>query len=198
MPCHHHHHHHHHHHFLALAGGGKDEGSKSGQASLGGKSLLDCVIYARVAGAACAKYVWGDSVKVTSLAALAGGGLVKPDDPDAKIKFLAAEALCGVGGLVFDALGIFANELGRRDYVTGEMWKTKPPFRLALNMAASDEIAWHCKHYTAHKIMKFYESGAALAHDMGVPVAKMEESIEASLKTAENPDGGPYPRLPER
>jgi hypothetical protein len=23
-------------------------------------------------------------------------GLVKPDDPDAKIKFLAAEALCGV------------------------------------------------------------------------------------------------------
>ena len=49
-------------------------------------------------------------------------GLVKPVDPDAKIKFLAAEALRGVGGLVFDALGNrFANELGRRDYVTGEM-----------------------------------------------------------------------------
>merc|ERR1719183_2789140 len=32
-------------------------------------------------------------------------GLVKPDDPDAKIKFLAAEALRGVGGLVFDANG---------------------------------------------------------------------------------------------
>ena len=30
-------------------------------------------------------------------------GLVKPDDPDAKIKFLAGEALRGVGGLVFDA-----------------------------------------------------------------------------------------------
>merc|ERR1712100_996147 len=45
-------------------------------------------------------------------------GLVKPDDPDAKIKFLAAEALRGVGGLVFDANGKrFANELGRRDYV---------------------------------------------------------------------------------
>ena len=37
-------------------------------------------------------------------------GLVKPDDPDAKIKFLAAEALRGIGGLVFDALGNrFAN-----------------------------------------------------------------------------------------
>merc|ERR1711988_324283 len=59
-------------------------------------------------------------------------GLVKPDDPDAKIKFLAAEALRGVGGLVLDANGKrFANELGRRDYVTGEMWKNKPPFRLA-------------------------------------------------------------------
>merc|ERR1719159_1366875 len=43
-------------------------------------------------------------------------GLVKADDADAKIKFLAAEALRGVGGLVFDANGRrFANELGRRD-----------------------------------------------------------------------------------
>ena len=123
-------------------------------------------------------------------------GLVKPDDPDAKIKFLATEALRGVGGLVVDALGIFANELGRRDCVTGEMWKNKPPFRLALNMAASEEIAWHCKHYNGHKITKFYESGAALAQDMRVPVSKMEESREASLETVENPDGGPYPAYP--
>merc|ERR1719243_112865 len=41
-------------------------------------------------------------------------GLVKPDEPDAKIKFLAAEALRGVGGVVIDANGKrFANELGR-------------------------------------------------------------------------------------
>merc|ERR1719399_996089 len=57
-------------------------------------------------------------------------GLVNPKDADAKVKFLAAEALRGVGGLVFDANGNrFANELGRRDYVTGEMWKNKAPFR---------------------------------------------------------------------
>ena len=40
--------------------------------------------------------------------------------------------------------------------------------------------------------MKFYESGAALAQDTGVPVSKMEESSEAhyqaSLKTTEDPD----------
>ena len=60
-----------------------------------------------------------------------------------------------------------ANELGRRDYVAGEMWKNKPLFRLALNKAASDEIVWHCRHYTGRGMMKFYESGAALAQDLG-------------------------------
>ena len=127
--------------------------------------------------------------------------LVKPDDPDAKIKFLAAEALRGVGGVVFDALGNrFANELGRRDYVTGEMWKNKSPFRLALNKAASDEIVWDCKHCTGRGMMKFYESCATLAQDMGVSVSLMEESIEAdyqaSLKAAADPDGGPFPPYP--
>ena len=49
-------------------------------------------------------------------------GLVKPDDPDAKVKFLAAEALRGVGGIVLDANGNrFCNELGRRD---SQMQKT--------------------------------------------------------------------------
>ena len=80
-------------------------------------------------------------------------GLVKPDDPDDKIKFLEAEALRGVVGLVFDALGNrFVNELGRRHHVTEEMWRNKPPFRLALNKAASDEIAWHCKPWQCKRL----------------------------------------------
>merc|ERR1712187_445161 len=128
-------------------------------------------------------------------------GLVKPDDPDAKVKFLAAEALRGVGGLVFDANGKrFANELGRRDYVTGEMWKNKPPFRLALNKAAADEIIWHCKHYTGRGVMKFYENGEALAKDMGVPLSTLEQQhqahFEAAKKTEKDPDGGSFPAYP--
>merc|ERR1719261_1723746 len=96
-------------------------------------------------------------------------GLVKPSEPDAKIKFLAAEALRGVGGIILNKNGVrFANELGRRDYVTGEMWKNKAPFRLVLNKAASDEIIWHCKHYTGRGVMKFYESGEAFAKDINV------------------------------
>ena len=128
-------------------------------------------------------------------------GLVKPDDPDARIKFLAEEELCRVGGLVFDANGnLVANELRRRDCVMGEMRKNKPPLRLALNRAASDGIARHCKHCTERGVTKLHESGTALAEGMGVPVSKMEELIaahcQASLKTVKNPDRRPYPAYP--
>ncbi|CAE8585710.1 unnamed protein product [Polarella glacialis] len=128
-------------------------------------------------------------------------GLVKPDDADAKIKFLAAEALRGVGGIILDAEGNrFANELGRRDYVTGEMWKSKPPFRLCLNKAAADEIIWHCKHYTGRGVMKFYGSGDELAKDMGVSLSVLEATHEAhyqaAKKTEKDPDGGSWPAYP--
>merc|ERR1719206_735896 len=113
-------------------------------------------------------------------------GLVKPDDPDAKIKFLAAEALRGVGGIILNKDGYrFANELGRRDYVTGEMWKNKPPFRLCLNEAASDEIIWHCKHYTGRGVMKAYESGTALAADMGIELSVLQETHDAHFDAAQ-------------
>merc|ERR1719327_2445903 len=76
-------------------------------------------------------------------------GLVHPDEPDAKVKFLAAEALRGVGGVLLTMDGHrFSNELGRRDYVTGEMWKNKgvtlgscTGFFLCLNSKASNEMA---------------------------------------------------------
>ena len=68
-------------------------------------------------------------------------GLEKSEDPDAKIKLLVAEALRSVRILVLDAYGKhFADELGRRDYMTGENWKTKPLFHLCLNEDASEEI----------------------------------------------------------
>ena len=44
--------------------------------------------------------------------------------------------------------------------------------------------------------MKLFESGAALAGDMGVLVSKMKDSIkahnQAALKVAQDPDGGPF------
>lgn len=79
---------------------------------------------------------------VLVLSANSNTGLVDPNEPDAKVKFLAAEALRGVGGLLLDSEGMstpafsrclclacdvyrsdtcvfagnrFANELGHRD-----------------------------------------------------------------------------------
>jgi flavocytochrome c len=124
-------------------------------------------------------------------------GLVKPDDADAKVKFLAAEALRGVGGVLIDMEGKrFANELGRRDYVTGRMWKNKPPFRLCLNSKAANEIHWHCEHYKGRGVMKFYESGKELCQEMDIPVKTLETTFTAyntiAAKQTEDPDGGPY------
>merc|ERR1711904_359239 len=106
-------------------------------------------------------------------------GLVKPDDADAKVKFLAAEALRGVGGVLIDRNGKrFANELGRRDYVTGRMWKSEAPFRLCLNSKASKEIHWHVEHYCGRGVMKRYASGAELAKDMGIDVSVLKQTFD--------------------
>ena len=49
-------------------------------------------------------------------------------------------------------------------------------------------------------VERVHESGTGLALDTGVPVSKMEESInahnQASLKTGQNPDGRPFPANP--
>ena len=63
-------------------------------------------------------------------------------DIDANGLLNVSAILRGVGDLVFFAHGShFADELGKQDYVSGELWKNELPFRLALNRAASDSIA---------------------------------------------------------
>jgi len=80
------------------------------------------------------------------------------------------------------------------------MWKNKAPFRLCLNKAASDEIIWHCKHYTGRGVMKFFESGRALAAEIGCSADHMSKVVqahkEAADKMAKDPEGGPYPAYP--
>merc|ERR1719397_1056015 len=48
--------------------------------------------------------------------------------------------------------------------------------------------------------MKFYESGQALAKDMGIPVSVLEQTTEAhyqaAMKTEKDPDGGSWPAYP--
>lgn len=112
-------------------------------------------------------------------------GIVNPKDPNAKVKFLAAEALRGVGGIMVNADGIrFVDELGRRDHVSGEMFKNKAPFRLILNSKASMEIEWHCKHYVGRGIMKRYNNSHELAKDMGISSAVLQKTYEEYNKAA--------------
>lgn len=115
-------------------------------------------------------------------------GLVHPDEPNAKVKFLAAEALRGVGGILLDREGQrFADDLGTRDYVTGRMWEhNKPPYRLVLNSGAGREIEWHVKHYQARGLMKFYQNGNQLAQDMGISAQQLQASFAKYNEHAKN------------
>lgn len=121
-------------------------------------------------------------------------GLVDPKEPEAKVKFLAAEALRGVGGLLIDAEGQrFADELGHRDYVTGRIWENgKYPIRLILNSEASNQIEWHVKHYVGRGLMKRYETGYDLAKEMGIKPEVLKETFDKynhGAKTKTDPFG---------
>ena len=104
-------------------------------------------------------------------------GLVNPKEPNAKVKFLAAEALRGCGAIMLDKNGNrFANELGRRDYVSTQMLNGQGPFRLILNAGAAKKIEWHCKHYTGRGLMKYMKDGKELANEMGISLSKLDSS----------------------
>lgn len=114
-------------------------------------------------------------------------GLVHPDDPDAKVKFLAAEALRGCGGVLIDKHGNrFCNELGRRDYVSEQMWKNEGPFMLLLNSKASQEIEWHCKHYVGRGIMRRFENGRDVAKALNIAPEKLEDTFKKYNEVAES------------
>jgi len=131
-------------------------------------------------------------------------GIIHPGEPDAKVKFLAAEALRGVGGVLLDINGNrFCNELGRRDYVTGMMWKNQgvklgntTGYFLCLNGKASSEISWHCKHYKGRGIMKSYNNMAEFAKEYSIPLANIETTFksynEIAAKQEKDPQSGPY------
>merc|ERR1719434_678628 len=68
-----------------LYAAGEVAGGVHGNNRLGGNSLLDCVVFGRVAGKAAAKYMLGDKVKATSLAELSGGGHVEASKSDQAI-----------------------------------------------------------------------------------------------------------------
>ncbi|KAL2862015.1 FAD binding domain-containing protein [Aspergillus pseudodeflectus] len=109
-------------------------------------------------------------------------GLVDPKDPTAKFKFLAAEALRGEGGLLLNSDGErFSDELGHRDYVSGQMWKEKEkgkwPIRLILNSKASNVLDFHTRHYSGRGLMKKI-TGKELAKEIGCGEAALKKTFD--------------------
>ncbi|KAJ5936608.1 hypothetical protein N7466_003058 [Penicillium verhagenii] len=109
-------------------------------------------------------------------------GLVDPKDPGAKFKFLAAEALRGEGGLLLNSDGQrFSDELGHRDYVSGQMWiekeKGKWPIRLVLNSKASKVLDFHTRHYSGRGLMKKM-TGKELAKEIGCGEAGLQKTFD--------------------
>mmetsp|Transcript_14285 Transcript_14285/g.24438 ORF Transcript_14285/g.24438 Transcript_14285/m.24438 type:complete len:616 (+) Transcript_14285:50-1897(+) len=122
-------------------------------------------------------------------------GLVDPREPDAKVKWLAAEALRGAGGILLDGQGRrFCNELGHRDYVTGEMNKNQGPFWLVLNQKAAESIEWHCKHYKGRGLMELVNDGQALAKFTGVDGNVLQKTLNDYNKVAASKKD-PYGKL---
>ncbi|KXG52136.1 Flavocytochrome c [Penicillium griseofulvum] len=109
-------------------------------------------------------------------------GLVDPKDPNAKFKFLAAEALRGEGGLLLNSEGQrFSDELGHRDYVSGKMWEEKEkgkwPIRLVLNSKASKVLDFHTRHYSGRGLMKKM-TGAELVAEIGCGEAALKKTFD--------------------
>ena len=73
----------------------------------------------------------------------------------------------------------FANELGRRCYVTGTLWKNKPPFRLALNMAGfgSHCLALRTLHRTwSHEVPRVWHSTCRIHGNARLEDARFDRS----------------------
>lgn len=141
-------------------------------------------------------------------------GLINLDDSDyiygksgaetPRFLFLGAEALRGEGGILINRKGErFCDELGTRDYVSGEMEKQNKlgngPIRLLLNSKAEDKLDFHIKHYILRNLMKKC-SGEELIKEMDIRRESLENTLHEyniSAKQGSDPFGKKfYPATP--
>ena len=89
----------------------------------------------------------------------------------------------------------FADELGHRDYVSGEMWKEKEakkwPIRLVLNSKASNVLDFHTRHYSGRGLMKKM-SGKELAKEIGCGERALQKTFTDYNAIAEGKKKDPF------
>lgn len=123
-------------------------------------------------------------------------GLVDPKDPQAKTKFLAAEAMRGEGGLLLNNKGQrFTDELEHRDFVSGKMWEEKDkgtwPIRLVLNSKASNTLDFHTRHYSGRGLMKKM-TGKQLAEEIGCGEHALSKTFKEYNTYADGKEQDPF------
>lgn len=102
----------------------------------------------------------------------------------------------GEGGLLLNGSGErFSDELGHRDYVSGEMWKQKEagkwPIRLVLNSKASNVLDFHTRHYSGRGLMKKM-SGKDLAKSIGCSEDALQKTFTDYNAIADGKQKDPF------
>lgn len=119
-------------------------------------------------------------------------GLVDPQDPNAKKKFLGAEALRGEGGILLNAQGSrFVDELEKRNTVTAAMWDQGPgPFWLLLNGQAGDKLAFYIKFYSSKGLVRQFDTVETLAQGIQVEEQALRQTLDgyAQIGSGSVPD----------
>uniref|UniRef100_A0A0K0D2N6 fumarate reductase (NADH) n=1 Tax=Angiostrongylus cantonensis TaxID=6313 RepID=A0A0K0D2N6_ANGCA len=150
----------------------------------GGFARGDGVKMARAMGA---QVVGMDRVQIHPTA------FVDPADPSAGTKFLAAEALRGKGAILINSNGVrFANELGRRDYLTERILRECKPIEtfqggsaglpaafMVMNEEAADSFGRPAFNFYAHfkKLFTKYNTAKEFAEQSGIPFDALKSTL---------------------
>jgi len=123
---------------------------------------------------------------------------INPADPNNPTKFLAAEALRAVGGVMLNSNGRrFTNELGRRDHTSDAILRSCTPLFpqgtpasfLILNAAAVSAFGEAAVgFYTSKGFFQQFEHSRAFAEKYGIDPAVLAQTLETYNK---NVDGTP-------
>ncbi|KIK57626.1 hypothetical protein GYMLUDRAFT_45787 [Collybiopsis luxurians FD-317 M1] len=124
-------------------------------------------------------------------------GFIDPANPDAKTKFLAAEALRGVGGLLLKKDGTrFVDEMEKRDIVTAKMWEVikdgQGPIRLVMGVQAATELKSHCDFYLSKGLMQKFSDLHEVAQNMNVPLKDLERVFDSHKSYASGQEKDPF------
>lgn len=122
--------------------------------------------------------------------------LVNQSDPDAKNKFLAAEAMRGTGAVLIDSSGQrFVDELEKRSVVSNAMFKhNKFPYWQILNGDAGKALSFYTGFYQSMGLMHNASTISGTAKLMNVSESTLKAQFKKYVSVAEGHTKDKYGR----